>query len=87
MEERNERKGLQHTRLFTLKSDNPPSELSVDVQSLFASDWMPSDNRVDVFHWFTTDCRTASPGTREVSLFNAGVNRFEGTKEGDELGR
>lgn len=46
---------------------------------------MPPDDGVDVFHRLTANDATAVPGSREVRLLDARVNRLERAQERNEL--
>jgi hypothetical protein len=64
-------------RLFRPQTDDPPRELLVDEQSLFARDGMPTDERVDVLHRLALDHASTVASTAVLGLLHAGMNHRE----------
>src|ERR1700709_2024177 len=75
-----------NTRFFALEAHNASRELPVNVERLFARDWVSSDDGMDSFHWIPPDGAPSFTRARKVGLLDAGMYGLEGAQERDELG-
>ena len=75
------------TGLLELKPDDASGELTVHIQGFFASNRVPPNDGVNIYHRLAANDTSTTARTGELGLLEAGVRGLERLEERDELRR